>query len=146
MTTPLALHNLRAAPHRTKKRVGRGNASGRGTTAGRGTKGQRARTGGSNRLQQHALRQLFSHLPKMGGFKSRTPKPVVVSLTDLARHFAAGAEVTPALLLRKRMMKPGQQVKILASGTIDRPLKLRGCLISAAAKTKIEAAGGSIAE
>lgn len=142
----LSLHTLQAAPHRKKKRVGRGNASGRGTTAGRGTKGQRARTGGTNRLQQHALRQLFSHLPKMSGFKSRTPKAIVVNLSDLTRHFAVGAEVTAALLQRKGLLKPGQHAKILATGSLSHPIAIRGLLVSEAAKSKIKAAGGTVTE
>lgn len=46
----LRLDNLLALKDKTKKRVGRGDASGKGGSAGRGMKGQKARAGASRRI------------------------------------------------------------------------------------------------
>ena len=140
----LALHNLQSVKRRRRRRVGRGNASGRGTYSGRGQKGQRARSGGRKGLQQRALRQLFQHLPKLGGFKSLKSKAVVVSLSELNANFAAGAIVNPKILARRGFIKTGQSVKILDNGSLDRPLKIQGCRASVAAREKIIAAGGTV--
>jgi len=140
----LSLHNLKGSGRKRSRRVGRGNASGRGTYAGRGQKGQRARSGGKKGLQQRALRQLFQRLPKLGGFKSLKPKAAVVTLADLQKHFAAGAIVNQRILVNKGLIKSGKPVKIVATGTLGRPLRIQKCRVSAVAREKIVAAGGTI--
>lgn len=140
----LSLHNLEGSGRKRSRRVGRGNASGRGTYSGRGQKGQRARSGGKKGLQQRALRQLFQRLPKLGGFKSLKPKAAVVTLTDLQKHFTDGAIVNQRILVNKGLIKSGRPVKILATGTIDRSLRVQKCRVSAGAMEKIMAAGGTV--
>ncbi|KKU47867.1 MAG: 50S ribosomal protein L15 [Parcubacteria group bacterium GW2011_GWA2_46_9] len=140
----LSLHNLEGSRRKRSRRVGRGNASGRGTYSGRGQKGQRARSGGKKGLQQRALRQLFQRLPKLGGFRSLKPKAAVVTLTDLQKHFAAGTIVNQRILVNKGLIKSGRPVKILDTGTIDRSLRIQKCRVSAGARKKIVAAGGTI--
>jgi large subunit ribosomal protein L15 len=87
---------------------------------------------------------LFQRLPKLGGFKSLQTKGEVLNLDDLRRHFSQGAMVNPKLLINKGLVRPGRQIKILSSGTIDRALHIKGCKISASAKGKIIAAGGTV--
>jgi large subunit ribosomal protein L15 len=140
----LKLHHLRPAPgaKTAKTRVGRGEGS-KGKTAGRGTKGTGARyqvpagfEGGQTPIHMR--------LPKMKGFKS--PFKVtyqVVNLDRLEQLFPEGGEVTPETLLAKGAVRPRQLVKILGTGEISVKVQVSAHAFSGAAKTKIEAAGGS---
>lgn len=141
----LHLENLKPArgSRTTFKRVGRGHGSGRGTTAGRGTKGQRARTGGRKGLMKWSLRRLILSLPKKRGFKSMRPKAVSLNLSDLA-IFPDGVIITAGLLTEKGLVNSGHQlIKILGDGQAKK-WTLKGLLVSASAKAKIEKAGGSV--
>lgn len=140
----LSLHNLQAPKRKRSRRVGRGNASGRGTYSGRGQKGQRARSGGRRGLQQRALRQLFQRLPKLGGFRSLKPKAAVVTVSELQSNFTTGSLVNPKILVSKKLVKRGRAVKILATGAIHNALHVKNCQVSAGAREKIIAAGGTI--
>ena len=127
----------------TFKRVGRGHGTGRGTTAGRGTKGQRARTGGRKGLMKWSLRRLIMSLPKKRGFKSIHAKPVNINLFDLA-VFPDGVTITVGLLTEKGVIDNAHHgVKVLGEGSAKK-LTLKGLLVSASAKAKIEKAGGSV--
>lgn len=141
---PLALHTLKPAPRRRHRRLGRGEGSGRGKTAGRGTKGQRSRTGGRSGLKTRALKSLYQRLPKIGGFRSLRPKAVAISLDMLNRYFPAGAQVTASDLVRRGLASAGRPIKILSTGNISHALTIRGCQVSAAAREKIVAVGGTI--
>lgn len=140
----LSLHSIHPAKgsRKSKKRVGRGLGS-TGSYSGRGVKGQRARSGVSG-LQKLGIRPLMLKLPKRRGFASLSPKLAVVNLMDLS-VFADGATVTPKLLESKGLIVNAKNgVKILGTGEIHRKWIVKGCEVSAAAKTKIEAAGGQI--
>jgi large subunit ribosomal protein L15 len=131
-----------------RKRVGRGNASGKGTTAGKGTKGQKSRSGKPNHPGfEGGQFPLYRRLARKRGFINafRTEyEPVNVG--ELA-IFDASTEVTPELLIARGLVKrPKRPVKVLADGELDRPLTVRAHKFSAAAKQKIEAAGGSVEE
>jgi len=140
----LKLHHLRPAPgaKKPKTRVGRGEGS-KGKTAGRGTKGTGARyqvpagfEGGQTPIHMR--------LPKLKGFKS--PFKVtyqVVNLDRLEALFPDGGEVTPESLLAKGAVRPRLPVKILGTGEINVAVQVSAHAFSGAAKTKIEAAGGS---
>ncbi len=138
----MQLHELR--PNQGKKwrkRVGRGGK--RGTFSGRGSKGQRARAG--HRIRP-AERDLFMRIPKRRGVKhiSLAPRPVIVKIGDLGRLFPDG-EVTPRALVKRGLIrKPGDRVKILDGGEVRQPFTVRGIEVSAQAKEKIIAAGGTI--
>jgi len=141
----MKLHHLRPAEgsKRPRKRVGRGRAAGQGKTAGRGTKGWGARhnpklgfEGGQMPLQRR--------VPKLKGFTNPTRVEwAVVNVSGLA-GFDPGAEVTPDALLSRGLVRKGRPVKVLGGGEIDRPLTVRVHAVSAAARTKIEGAGGSV--
>ena len=140
----LKLHHLRPAPgaKKPKTRVGRGEGS-KGKTAGRGTKGTGARyqvpagfEGGQTPIHMR--------LPKLKGFKS--PFKVtyqVVNLDRLEALFPEGGEVTPESLLAKGAVRPRQPVKVLGTGEINVAVQVSAHAFSGAAKSKIEAAGGS---
>ncbi len=136
----------RDTPRARARQIGRGGK--RGKTAGRGTKGQRARAGNKIRPE---IRDLIKKLPKKRGyrFQSVETKPAVVNLMVLEKHFAAGAVITPATLRAKKLIRPvdGQlpTVKVLGQGPVSKAFTISGCQISASARTKLEAAGGSVA-
>ncbi|MFN8110820.1 MAG: 50S ribosomal protein L15 [Thermoleophilia bacterium] len=140
---------------RPRKRIGRGPGSGTGKTSGRGTKGLGARSGGGVRegyaggqmpayMQQAKLRgpNHKKSMP-MGPFRTHS---VPVNVGQLA-VFDAGAVVDIEALEAKGLVKNnanrGWPVKILAEGELDRALTVHANAFSAAAKAKIEAAGGT---
>jgi large subunit ribosomal protein L15 len=143
----MQLHDLRPVEGATKKRkrVGRGTGSGKGKTATRGTKGQNARTGGGVRLTfEGGQLPLVKRLPKMRGFNNRYRLEFSpVNLDTIDERFAAGVEVTPAMLSSANLVEnPTDLVVILARGEVSKPLHIKTHRISAAARQKIEAAGG----
>lgn len=128
-----------------RKRIGRGAGSGHGTTAGRGTKGQRARSGGRRGLAAVGLKRIMSRIPKHRGFKSIHPKAAVVNVEVLNERFEAGAVITPAAFLEKRLVRDIRgPVKILGQGVLTKAFTIKGCEVSASAKEKILKAGGTI--
>jgi large subunit ribosomal protein L15 len=136
-------HDLRppAGSHQRAKRVGRGEGSGRGKTAGRGTKGTRAR-GSVKAFFEGGQMPLVRRVPKLKGFKPPVRKSYgAVNVADLGR--AGASEIGPdelraAGLVRKR----DRLIKILGEGDVDAALVVRAHAFSAAARQKIEAAGG----
>jgi large subunit ribosomal protein L15 len=138
-----------------RKRVGRGIGSGRGKTSGRGTKGLGARSGGTVHggyaggqmpayMQQGKLRgpNHKKSMP-MGPFRTYTV-PVNVGQLEV---FDGGAVVDVAALEARGIVKNntnrGYPVKVLAEGELTRALTVRAHAFSAAARAKIEAAGGT---
>lgn len=146
--TTLKMHHLRPAPgaHTPKTRVGRGEGS-KGKTAGRGTKGTHARNTVSSAFEGGQT-PLHMRLPKLRGFKS--PFKVryqVVNLDQLAELFPKGGKVTKADLVDKGAVRANQPVKVLGDGDIAVKVTLVDAdAVSRSAKTKIEAAGGTVSE
>lgn len=134
---------------KARKRVGRGNGSGHGTYSGRGCKGQKSRAGNNSMRPGFEGGQLplIKRLPRKRGFTNifRTEYGTV-SVGSL-KAFDAGTEVTPENMLAAGLIKSlARPVKILADGDIDRALTVKADKFSAAAKAKIEAAGGKVEE
>ncbi|MBU0513238.1 MAG: 50S ribosomal protein L15 [Proteobacteria bacterium] len=130
---------------RKRKRVGRGPGSGWGTTSGRGDKGQNSRSGGGvPEWFEGGQMPLARRLPKRGFTNIFRHKYAVVNLRDLGR-FEADAVVDLAALRRAGLVKGAcDGVKVLAQGDLTVSLTLKVDKISAAAKAKVEAAGGSV--
>jgi large subunit ribosomal protein L15 len=133
---------------RGRKRVGRGDGSGYGTYSGRGSKGQKSRAGYKMRPGfEGGQLPLIKRLPRKRGFTNPFPKEY--SLVNLAKlgSFEPGSEVTPEKLVAAGVVKSLRRpIKILATGEIKHPLVVKANKFSAAAKTKIEAAGGRAEE
>ncbi|MFC8798832.1 50S ribosomal protein L15 [Promicromonospora sp. NPDC057138] len=144
---PLKMHHLRPAPgaKTAKTRVGRGEAS-KGKTAGRGTKGTKARYQVPAGFEGGQM-PLHMRLPKLRGFKN--PFRVefqVVNLDKLSSLFPEGGTVTVEDLVAKGAVRKGQPVKVLGNGEIDVKLEIAVDRVSASAKEKILAAGGTVSE
>ena len=138
-------HHLRpAAGARTAKtRVGRGEAS-KGKTAGRGTKGTKARYQVPARFEGGQM-PLHMRLPKLKGFKN--PFRVeyqVVNLDRLAALYPDGGVVDADALAARGAVRPDKPVKVLGTGEVAGVLRISAHAFSAAAREKIEAAGGSV--
>jgi large subunit ribosomal protein L15 len=131
-----------------KKRVGRGDGSGHGTYSGRGCKGQKSRAGNKMRPGfEGGQLPLIKRLPEKRGFTNIFKTQYsTVNIGQLA-VFEPGSEVTPEKLVASGIVKsPDRPIKILADGEISRPLVIKADRFSAAAKAKIEAAGGKAEE
>ena len=144
----LKLHHLRPAPgaKTEKTRVGRGEGGKRGKTAGRGTKGSGARKNMPENFEGGQM-PLHMRLPKLRGFKNpfRTEYQVV-NLEKLASLYPEGGTVTVEDLVAKGAVRGGQLVKVLGTGEITVKLDVTVDALSASAKDKILAAGGSVSD
>jgi large subunit ribosomal protein L15 len=145
------LSDLRPAPgaRTPRTRVGRGHGSGRVKTSGRGQKGQKARTGAKIPAYFEGGQNRFSQrMPYKGGFKNPFKKQfAIVNLDQLRRAFEPGAEVNTDTLTAKGLidrLARKEMLKILGDGELDRALRVRAHKFSASARSKIEAAGGSV--
>ncbi len=131
---------------KSKKVVGRGNASGHGTFSTRGCKGQRARSGGRAGLSTHAIKELVQSTPKLRGFKSFKIKPVTVTLAQLQKYFNDGDAVTVASLKEKKIIaKCDKAAKIALKGELTKKLNVEVLTTKTAAQAIIKA-GGKVAE
>ncbi len=151
----IGLHNLKPAPgsRRPRKRVGRGEGSGTGKTAGRGQKGYGSRSGAKDRARFEGgqmpihmrMRKLRGpHMKKSMPFEMFRTHTQPVNLLDLEARFDAGAEVTLETLRAKGLAtRKGVPVKILAKGELSKALTVQAHAFSAAARERIEAAGGT---
>ena len=141
---------LSPAPNskRARKRVGRGNGSGHGTYSGRGCKGQKSRAGHSMRPGfEGGQLPLIKRLPQKRGFVNIFRTEYSTVNLDKLSIFESGSEVTPEKLVAAGVVKSRRHpIKILANGDIKHPLMVKANKFSAAAKAKIEAAGGKAEE
>jgi large subunit ribosomal protein L15 len=144
----MRLHNLQPRPgsrHRVK-RLGCGESSGHGKTSGKGNKGQKARSGGSIRLGfEGGQMPLIRRLPKRGFNNAAFHKHyAIVNLDDL-NAFKAGTAVNEQLLRESKLIRGDfVGIKILGDGELKHGLKVEADKVSAAAREKIEKAGGTI--
>ena len=144
----IKLHHLRPAPgsHAEKIRVGRGEGGKRGKTAGRGTKGTKARKNVPAAFEGGQM-PIHMRLPKLKVFKNRNKVVFqVVNVSDIQRLFPQGGEVGVSELVAAGSIRKNQPVKVLGDGDISVAVTVTADKVSASAKSKIEAAGGSVSE
>ena len=165
----MKLHDLRPAPgsHKKKTRVGRGIAAGKGKTAGRGTKGQKARAGGTIPAWfEGGQTPLHQRIPKLRGFKNPfkieyevVNVGAIAGLVELGvlesgempgSKKAKGAAPAPITVNQEILRAAGlvrsldKPMKILGNGELSTALFVVADRISASARAKIEAAGGTV--
>lgn len=130
---------------RKRTRVGRGIAAGRGKTAGRGQKGAGSRSGHRKRpWYEGGQMPLTRRLPKGGFTNLFGVTHQVVNLRELAK-LEKGSVVDPAALFERSLIsRADRPVKVLGSGELKQALVVRVDAVSASARAKIEAAGGSV--
>lgn len=132
------------ARHR-RKRVGRGPGSGKGKTSGTGVKGQGTRTGHKIKPWfEGGQMPLFQRIPKKGFQNRFRQENEVVNLGELS-VFGEGATVDVAALAARGLIRgSGRPVKVLAEGEAPKGLRLKIDKVSASARAKIEANGGTV--
>jgi large subunit ribosomal protein L15 len=132
--------------NRDRKRLGRGPGSGTGKTSGKGHKGQKARTGhhGTPAWFEGGQMPIQRRLPKRGFKNPFRTEYEIVNLDAIAA--LEETEITPEVLHQHRLIDlgKGRPVKILAEGELERKVTISAHRVSAAARSKIEAAGGSV--
>jgi large subunit ribosomal protein L15 len=155
MGEKVGLHSLKPASgsRRSRKRIGRGGGSGHGKTSGRGHKGAGARSGNKRKVgYEGGQNPIHMRMGKLRGphkkmsmpfenFRTRTQP---VNLSDLDARFKSGDQVNPESLRVAGLAKRRDPVKILARGEIKKKLTVQAHGFSAAAREKIEAAGGTV--
>ena len=141
----LRLHHLRPAKGAKKDKTRKGLGEGsKGKTAGRGTKGTGARTTTRLGFEGGGV-NLVMRTPKLRGFKN--PFRVeyqVVNLEKLTELYPKGGAVTISDLVAKGAVRKNKPVKVLGNGDLSVKLEISVDKVSESAKTKIEAAGGSV--
>ena len=141
----MKIHELAPAPgsRHARKRIGRGTGSGTGKTSGKGHKGQKARSGGKGAGFEGGQMPLQRRLPKRGFKNIFATRYTPVNLSSLEK-FEDGAVVDAAALRAAGVIKKELDgVKILAKGNLTKKLTVKAAAFSAAARSKIEAAGGT---
>lgn len=134
-------------PHEGSKhnsyRKGRGHASGNGKTAGYGHKGQKARSGAPRPGFEGGQMPLFRRLPKRG-FTCYNSKDIVAIDISRLEKFEDGSTVDVQALKDAGIIKESRDgVKIIGNADLTKKLNVKVNAYSAAAKAKIEAAGGT---
>lgn len=145
----MQINDLFPAPgsRKDRKRVGRGHGSGHGGRAGRGNKGQNSRSGGGKGPGfEGGQNPLAMRMPKLPGFKNRfRVEYAVVNVGRLEEIFDKGATVDVDALVANGVIKSKTvPVKVLGDGEITKALTVKVDKISGSARTKIEAAGGTV--
>lgn len=144
----MKLHDLKPneGSKKNRKRVGRGISAGQGKTAGRGMKGQNSRAGGGTSLwHQGGNLPFFRRLPFKRGFTNiRRVEYNEVNLDQL-EGFGPQSEVNPETMAEARLLKDVRKpIVILGRGEIKSALTVKAHRVSNGARSKIEAAGGSV--
>jgi len=141
------LNDLAPARGATKprKRVGRGPGSGMGKTATRGHKGRRARSGGNTPAgYEGGQMPLQRRLPKRGFHNPFRQAFGIVNLRELETRFETGAVIDAVAMHAHGLIRNTRQpVKVLGDGQLSKTFVVKADKFSAAAKQKLEAAGGS---
>ena len=142
----MKLYELQPAAGSVKdvKRIGRGHGSGTGKTAGKGHKGQKARSGGSIRPGfEGGQMPLQRRMPKRGFNNIFATEYATVNVSALEERFEAGATVDAEALKACGLVKDAKDgIKILGNGELTKSLTVKVAGFTAAAKEKIEKAGG----
>ena len=143
------LHTLKSIVDRPKKRVGRGPGSGKGShTAGRGQKGYKSRVGSKVPLWfEGGQLPLVKRLPMVRGKRRFNVLNLTaeLTLTDLDR-LAQKIDVISieALQLAGLIDKRYKRGKVIATGSVNRAVTIKGLRVTPAAQKAIEQAGGSV--
>jgi large subunit ribosomal protein L15 len=126
------------------KRLGRGHGSGLGKTSGKGHKGQHARTGGYRKVGfEGGQMPLQRRLPKRGFTSATASETATVRLSELAR---VADSIIDVAALKKANVIPEtvSRAKVFLSGSIEKPVTLKGVAVTKGVRAAIEKAGGKI--
>jgi large subunit ribosomal protein L15 len=142
----MKLNTLKPGSRKERKRVGRGSSAGQGKTCGRGHKGQSARAGGYHKVGfEGGQMPIQRRLPKIGFVSHLKADTAEVRLHELLL-VKGGVVDLDSLKAAKVIGKDVETAKVIASGKIEKAVKLKGIKVTPGARKAIEAAGGSVEE
>ncbi len=128
----------------TKTRKGKGHASGLGKTSGRGHKGQKSRSGGFHKVGfEGGQMPLQRRLPKRGFASRNQYKNSEVRLNDLAKVKADVVDLD-ALKNANIVSRSTENIKVIATGEINKAITIHGLNVTPRAKEAIINAGGKV--
>jgi large subunit ribosomal protein L15 len=142
----MRIHDLspQKGSKKARKRIARGPGSGHGKTACRGQKGQKSRSGGRVRPGfEGGQMPLQRRVPKRGFANPFRVEFKALNLRDLER-FDVGASVGPEELIEAGLIGKNDRVKLLGQGDLTRALTVKVHRVSGSARSKVEAAGGTV--
>ena len=142
----MRLNDMKPGSRKAPKRPGRGSSAGQGKTCGRGHKGQSARAGGSNKDRKGGGQRTRERIvPKLSFTSAKAAETAEVRLHELA---IPADEVIDLDALKRAGIVHQQalRAKVVLSGGLAKPVRVRGLGLTAGARKAIEAAGGSIQE
>ncbi|MBK8955312.1 MAG: 50S ribosomal protein L15 [Saprospiraceae bacterium] len=145
----MELYNLKPAKGAThkEKRVARGEGSGHGGTAGKGHKGMKARSGATTtKAFEGGQTPLQRRLPKFGFRNVNRIDYKEVNLSTLEKYAAdyGATEMDQEFFIKNKIFNKSDRIKLLGNGDVTKAYKLKVHACSASAKSKVEAAGGSV--
>ncbi len=149
----MKLNEVRDNPgaHLKSKRLGRGIGSGKGKTSGKGVKGQKAREGVSLNGFEGGQLPIYRRLPKRGFHNLFRKEYAPVNLGAIDKALASGRLASDQPITSDTLQAAGlarlnkvHGVRLLAMGTITRPIVITVSGASVAAIAAVEAAGGSV--
>ncbi len=134
--------------HGQRKRLARGIGSGLGKTAGRGHKGWGARSGAPRRPgYEGGQMPIYRRVPKRGFSNARFRRDYTIINVERLNAFTDGSTVDLEGILSLGLVSPiAPLLKVLGTGALERKLTVRAQKFSTSARTKIEAAGGTVVE
>ncbi|RMF28390.1 MAG: 50S ribosomal protein L15 [Cyanobacteria bacterium J083] len=141
------LHELTPKPNskKRKRRVGRGISAGQGASCGFGMRGQKSRSGtGTKAGFEGGQMPLYRRVPKLKHFTVINPTRNTIVNVGKLNTLSAGSEVNLDSLMQAGIVtKNDGPLKILGDGELTVALTVKASAFTAAAKQKIETAGGS---
>ncbi|MBM4114508.1 MAG: 50S ribosomal protein L15 [Phycisphaerae bacterium] len=144
----MMIHDItkKAGAHTKRMRRGRGEGSGIGGTSRRGHKGAKSRAGWTSRPgYMGGSTPLMRRFPKIGFKNAFATTYAVVNVSDLEKHFDAGAQVDVDALVKVGLVRNRKlPVKVLGTGDLAKKLSVTAGKFSETAKAKIEKVGGSV--
>lgn len=144
----MMLHELNAGKvvkHKNRKRVGRGESSGQGKTSGRGSKGMGQHSSkGPNITHEGGATPYYRKMPKRGFSNFAFRKEYRgINIGTLEELFEANQVVDLEAMIKVNLIgRSTGLVKILATGSLTKPLTVQAHKFSVAAAEAIKAAGG----
>ena len=138
------LNSLKPGSRKAAKRRGRGHSAGQGKTCGRGQKGQHARSGGFHKVGfEGGQMPLQRRLPKVGFVSRKSAESAELRLHELALPKDDVVDLD-SLKRAGLVAMRAKRVKVIASGALEKPVRIKGLAVTPGARKVIEAAGGTI--
>lgn len=134
--------------YEARHRIGRGVGSGSGKTSGRGHKGRGARSGSSRRPgYEGGQMPIYRRVPKRGFTNARFRTEYTVVNVGKFNEFPDGSTIDLTAVIEQGLASMNTpMLKVLGNGELTSKITVRAQKFSSTARSKIEAAGGTVVE